>query len=81
MIAEIMARLSQATDDAGRMDGKASADAAAESDTKLLNELHARFGPKGANGGNSRYVIPRFGSSETFAISHYAGEVIYSIDG
>ena len=81
IISESIALPSQATDDAGRMDGKASADAAAEVDTKLLNELHARFGPKGASGGNGRYVIPRFGSSETFAISHYAGEVVYSVDG
>ncbi len=52
----------QATDDAGRMDGKASADAAADADAKLLNELHARFG--GGTKGSGGYIVPRFASSE-----------------
>jgi CBS domain-containing protein len=63
-----------ATDDTWRF----ATDRTADKD--LLQSLHARFGARGRQK-HSCYREPKIGSSQAFAIAHYAGEVAYQVDG
>lgn len=58
-----------AMDDVWRMKGK-------EADEKFLAEIHLNFEFKHQN-----YIKPRMDSDQCFGIKHYAGSVIYTVEG
>lgn len=51
----------------------------ASTDKSLLQNLHSVFGAKKT--GAKSYVVPKRSADRTFAIVHYAGEVVYAIEG
>ncbi|VEU34314.1 unnamed protein product [Pseudo-nitzschia multistriata] len=56
-----------------------------EKDIKFVSQLHKLFGSvagaKSTNGGHPYFGTPKFGNDRQFDITHYAGEVRYTVDG
>ena len=50
-------------------------------DSSVLENCHSTFGSEAKNAKYKAYMKPKKASDKTFIVSHYAGEVIYTIEG